>query len=144
LARGYWNDPEASRKAFVDGWYYSGDLGRIDAEGYIYIVDRRSDLIISGGMNVYPSEVERVILTLSGVAECSVVAASHPRWGATPVAFVVAADPELTPELVIEHCVDLMATYKTPTKVILVDELPRNVSGKVLRRELRSKSTELN
>ena len=137
LARGYWRNPKASQETFRDGWYYSGDLGRIDPEGYVTIIDRRPDLIVSGGMNVYPSEVERVILTLPGVRECSVVADKHPRWGQTPVAFVSLDDTNVTVEAILAHCNHEMANYKAPTKIIIVDELPRNVSGKVLRRELR-------
>jgi acyl-CoA synthetase (AMP-forming)/AMP-acid ligase II len=139
LARGYWRNAEASRETFRDGWYYSGDLGRIDPEGYISIVDRRSDLIISGGMNVYPSEVERVILTLSGIKECAIVAADHSRWGQTPVAFVVSDDPAITPDDVITFCTREIANYKAPTQVHIVKELPRNLTGKVLRRELRAR-----
>lgn len=138
LARGYWRNPEASRETFRDGWYYSGDLGRIDPDGYVSIIDRRPDLIVSGGMNVYPSEVERVILTFPGVRECSVVADSHPRWGQTPVAFVSLDDPSITVESILAFCNHEIATYKAPTKIVIIDELPRNVSGKVLRRELRT------
>jgi fatty-acyl-CoA synthase len=138
LARGYWNNSEATHRTFRNGWYFSGDLGRIDPDGYVYIVDRRSDLILSGGMNVYPSEVERVILLMPGVRECSVVAAPHARWGQTPVAFVIADDPSVTPGAVVAHCVRMMASYKKPTQVHMVGDFPRNASGKVLRRDLRA------
>lgn len=138
MARGYWNNPEASAATFRDGWYYTGDLGRIDDEGYVYVLDRRPDLIISGGMNIYPSELERVILNLPGVHECAVVAADHQRWGQTPVAFVV-AQADVTPEAVIAQCERELASYKKPTQVHLVAQLPRNNSGKVLKNELRSR-----
>ncbi len=88
LARGYWQNQEASAVAFVDGWYRSGDLGTIAPDGLVTVIDRRNDLIVSGGMNVYPSEIERVILELSEVREVVVVAAPHERWGQTPVAHV--------------------------------------------------------
>jgi acyl-CoA synthetase (AMP-forming)/AMP-acid ligase II len=139
LARGYWRNPEASGATFRDGWYYSGDLGRIDPGGYVSIIDRRPDLIVSGGMNVYPSEVERVILTIPGVRECSIVAADHPRWGQTPVAFISLSDSTVTVESILAFCSRELANYKAPTKIYIVDELPRNVSGKVLRRELRAR-----
>lgn len=138
LARGYWKNPEASTATFREGWYYSGDLGRIDSDGYVTIIDRRPDLIVSGGMNVYPSEVERVILTLSGIRDCAVVATAHERWGQTPVAFITLSDQSLTVKDILSFCSREMAGYKIPTKIVLVDDLPRNVSGKVLRRELRA------
>ncbi|GAC1324142.1 MAG: long-chain fatty acid--CoA ligase [Mycobacteriales bacterium] len=137
LARGYWNNPQASADTFRDGWYYTGDLGRIDPDGYVYVLDRRPDLIISGGMNLYPSELERVILALPGVRECAVVAAPHPRWGQTPVAFVVVKDDAVTREDVLAQCDRELAGYKKPSAVHLVDELPRNASGKILKHKLR-------
>lgn len=136
LARGYWHNPEASAKSFRDGWYYTGDLGRIDPDGYLYILDRRPDLIVSGGMNVYPSELERVILTLGGVRACAVVAAPHPKWGQTPVAFVVARDGVSAGD-VLDHCGRELAGYKKPSEVRIVDELPHNTSGKILKHVLR-------
>lgn len=138
LARGYWNNPEASAKTFHDGWYHSGDLGRIDPDGYVYLVDRRTDLIVSGGMNVYPSELERVILTLPGVDACAVVGAPHERWGQTPVAFVVAG-PDVTAEDVYALCAQQLAGYKKPSEVRLVSELPHNNSGKIQKHELRDR-----
>lgn len=143
LARGYWNNPEASAKAFCDGWYFSGDLGTINSEGYVKVIDRRPDLIVSGGMNVYPSEVERVMISLKGIIEVAIVAAPHPRWGQTPVAFVVSGDPAMTVERIIEHCDHEMAGYKKPSQIFIVDELPRNVSGKVLKHVLRDRLVEL-
>lgn len=138
LARGYWKNPEATAATFRDGWYYSGDLGRIDPDGYVTIIDRRPDLISSGGMNVYPSEIERVVLSMPGVRDCAVVANYHPRWGQTPVAFVVLGDPAITEANIVAHCSRELANYKIPSQVHVIAELPRNVSGKVLRRELRA------
>lgn len=136
LARGYWNNPAATAATFQNGWYHTGDLGRIDPDGYVYLVDRRTDLIVSGGMNVYPSELERVILTLPGVDACAVVGAPHERWGQTPVAFVV-ADPAVTAHDVLAYCAEQLAGYKKPAEVRLVDELPHNTSGKILKHTLR-------
>lgn len=136
LARGYWNNPAATAATFQNGWYHTGDLGRIDPDGYVYLVDRRTDLIVSGGMNVYPSELERVILTLPGVDACAVVAAPHERWGQTPVAFVVAG-PGVTADDVAAHCAQQLAGYKKPSEVRIVGELPHNTSGKILKHTLR-------
>lgn len=139
LARGYWKNPEASARSFRDGWYHTGDLGRIDPEGYVYIIDRRPDLILSGGMNVYPSELERVISSLPGVIECAVVAAPHVKWGQTPVAFVVVKDVTITSDHVLEYCGRELANYKKPSEIRIVAELPHNTSGKILKHELRDK-----
>ncbi len=136
LARGYWNNPQASAAAFRDGWYHTGDLGRIDPQGYVYLLDRRPDLIVSGGMNVYPSELERVILTLPGVDACAVVGAPHERWGQTPIAFVV-VEGGTTADDVTAHCARQLAGYKKPSEVRIVRELPQNTSGKILKHQLR-------
>jgi acyl-CoA synthetase (AMP-forming)/AMP-acid ligase II len=133
LACGYWNDATATAAAFRDGWYHTGDLGTVDTDGYVSLVDRRTDLIISGGMNVYPSEVERALHLLPGVCDCAAVGTPHPRWGQTPVAFVVATGSALTSAEVVRHCRTLLADFKLPTAVHLVDELPRNASGKLRR-----------
>lgn len=137
LARGYWGDPEATADAFRRGWFRTGDLGAIDRDGYVYLVDRRSDLIVSGGMNVYPSEVERVLAESPAVAQCAVVGAPHDRWGRTPVAFVVPADEESADAAaILAFARERLAAYKLPTRVHFVDGLPTNAGGKVLRREL--------
>lgn len=138
LVTGYWNNEEASRKSFRDGWFYSGDLGAIDSAGYIYIAERRTDLIISGGMNIYPSELENCIRAAEGVADVSVVGVPHERWGETPVAFVVATEGlSLTEEDILQHCATYLARYKRPSEIRFLDALPRNASQKVLRRVLR-------
>ena len=136
LARGYWGNPEATAKSFQNGWYFTGDLGRIDPDGYVYMVDRRPDLILSGGMNVYPSEIERVILTVPGVNLCAVVGAPHERWGQTPIAFVIAS-PSVSSEEIMATCKRELANYKLPHEVRIVDSVPTNTSGKILRHELR-------
>ncbi|MGB4137392.1 MAG: AMP-binding protein [Microbacterium sp.] len=138
LVVGYWNKEEATRKAFRDGWFYSGDLGAMDAEGYVYVTERRNDLIVSGGMNVYPSEVEACIAEMPAVAEVAVVGGPHEKWGQSPVAFIVTrADASIDEEDVVAHCTRFLARYKRPTRVLFVDDLPRNASQKILRHVLR-------
>lgn len=141
LARGYWGNPEATESSFRDGWYHSGDLGSIDPEGYVYIYDRRTDLILSGGMNVYPSEIERVLLQLAGIRECAVTAAPHERWGQTPVAFVV-ADGVVSEDAILAHAKEHLAGYKLPTRIEFLDELPKNASNKIMRARLRERAEQ--
>ncbi len=156
---GYADRPEETARVLRDGWLHTGDLGRIDAEGYLYVLDRRSDLIISGGENVYPAEVEAVLSAHPAVAEAGVIGADDPRWGKVPVAYVVlrpdiSDDDQLAisspvedrPESVagivadelIAFCRERLARYKVPSQVFVVDALPRNAAGKLLRRDLRS------
>jgi acyl-CoA synthetase (AMP-forming)/AMP-acid ligase II len=134
LMSGYWGRPEETARALRDGWWFSGDLGTIDAAGYVYVRVRRTDLIVSGGMNVYPGEVERCIATLAGVRECAVVGVPHERWGQTVVAAVVGDVREAE---VVERCREQLASYKKPTAVVLLDELPRTTSLKVARARVR-------
>ena len=138
LMDGYWNLPEATAEALVDGWYRSGDLASIDPAGYVYIAERRTDLIVSGGMNVYPTEVEDFIKTMPGVADVAVVGLPHERWGQSVVAAVIPAPgAELEAAAVIDYCRDGLATYKKPTAVRFLTDLPRTVSLKVRRSEVR-------
>jgi acyl-CoA synthetase (AMP-forming)/AMP-acid ligase II len=146
LAAGYWKDSRATSATFRDGWYQSGDLGTIDPEGYIEVLDRRVDLIVSGGLNVYPSEVERTILQVPGIADCSVVGVPDQRWGQTPVAFLVRTNdaqlhPAVRPSLaeVKAHCRERLAGYKQPSAFEFIDALPRNAGGKVMRHLLRQR-----
>ena len=134
LFRGYWRDPEATGASIVDGWFASGDLGTV-ADGVVTIVDRRADLINSGGMNVYPSEIERVLLDSGLVTDCAVVPAPHWRWGQVPVAFVVAPDPKV-PMMLKSYLTDRLATYKRPRRILRLDELPRNAGSKIERLRL--------
>jgi fatty-acyl-CoA synthase len=136
VMKGYWNRPEESAKALRDGWMHSGDLGSIDPAGYVFVTERRTDLIVSGGMNVYPSEVERVIMRMPQVRECVVVGAPHERWGQTVVAVIVGRSG-LTEEEVIEQCRRELASYKKPTRVLFVDDLPRTPSLKIQRSAVR-------
>jgi acyl-CoA synthetase (AMP-forming)/AMP-acid ligase II len=134
VARGYWRRPDVTEATFGGSWYRTGDLGTVDPHGYVSIMDRRSDLIVSGGMNVYPSEIERVLAGIDGVVECAVVGAPHPRWGQTPVAFVVA--PGRTSQEILQRCRRSLAGYKLPSRVVLCQALPRNASGKIVRTAL--------
>jgi fatty-acyl-CoA synthase len=139
VMQGYWNMPDANEEATSGGWFHSGDLCRMDEEGYIYVVDRRHDMIISGGENIYCPEVEAAISAHPGVAEAAVIGVPHPRWGETPRAVVVAADPVSPPteDEIIAWCRERLASYKKPTSVIVVDALPRNATGKVVKPALR-------
>jgi O-succinylbenzoic acid--CoA ligase len=137
---GYHGRPDATAAALVDGWLRTGDLGYLDEEGYLFVVDRRSDLIISGGENVYPAEVEAALLAHPAVAEAGVVGIPDPQWGQVPVAFVVAR-PGVAPDpaALIAHCRTSLAAYKVPRRVTLVAELPRTAAGKLRRTELRER-----
>ena len=137
--KGYWRDPEATSAAFAGGWFHTGDIGVKDEDGYLYIVDRLKDMIVSGGENIASSEVERVLYEHEAVLETAVVGRPDERWGEVPVAYVVRKDDvTVTPDALIEHCRVQLARFKVPKAVVFVDALPRNPSGKVLKRELRA------
>ena len=137
VTRGYYNNPEATAAALRDGWLHTGDAGYLDAEGYLYVLDRRDDLIISGGENVYPAEVEAVLQAHAGVLEAGVRGVADERWGQRPVAFVVRReDARPSEEQLLAHCRERLASYKTPVRVHFVASLPRNAAGKLVRREL--------
>ncbi len=139
--KGYWRDPDATAAAFKGGWFHTGDIGLRDDDGYLYIVDRLKDMIVSGGENIASSEVERVIYEHEAVVEAAVVGRPDDRWGEVPVAYVVVNSPgATTPEDIIGHCREQLARFKVPKAVVFVDALPRNPSGKVLKRELRDRS----
>jgi acyl-CoA synthetase (AMP-forming)/AMP-acid ligase II len=136
---GYWRDPEATEKAFAGGWFHTGDIGVRDEDGYLFIVDRLKDMIVSGGENIASSEVERVLYEHPAVLECAVVARPDDRWGEVPVAHVaLRAGASTTEDELIEHCRGQLAKFKVPKAVTFIDALPRNPSGKVLKRELRA------
>jgi acyl-CoA synthetase (AMP-forming)/AMP-acid ligase II len=139
---GYWRRPEATAALFrPGGWLRTGDAGHLDADGYLTIADRIKDIIISGGENIIPGEVERVLAEHDGVLEAAVIGVPSPRWGETPVAFVVRRpdrDTGPSQDELLAFCRERLAHYKCPTRVEWVDALPRNPSGKVLRRELRA------
>ncbi len=133
---GYHGNPDATAEAFAGGWFHSGDLARLDDEGYLWLVDRKKDLIISGGENVYPAEVERVLREHPAVADAAVVGVPHPRWVETPLAFVLAS-ADVGEEDLLAHCRERLAGFKKPSAIVFLDELPRNAGGKVLKRVLR-------
>jgi acyl-CoA synthetase (AMP-forming)/AMP-acid ligase II len=137
--KGYWRDPAATAAAFAGGWFHTGDIGVRDDDGYLYIVDRLKDMILSGGENIAGSEVERVLYEHEAVLETAVVGRPDDRWGEVPVAFVVLRpNVEASTEELIEHCRRQLARFKVPKDIVFLDALPRNPSGKVLKRELRS------
>ena len=140
IAKGYWGLPEATAEAWRGGWFHSGDLARVDEDGYFYIVDRKKDMVISGGENVYPAEVEQVLHRHEGIRDVAVIGVPHDKWGETVVA-VVTESPgaALSQDEVIAFCRANLAHYKCPTKVIVVDELPRTATGKLLKRDLRQR-----
>jgi acyl-CoA synthetase (AMP-forming)/AMP-acid ligase II len=137
--KGYWRDPDATSAAFAGGWFHTGDIGVRDDDGYLYIVDRLKDMIVSGGENIASSEIERVLYEHESVVEAAVVGRPDDRWGEVPVAYVVVSSAVTTPEELVEHCRGQLARFKVPKEVVLIDELPRNPSGKVLKRELRTR-----
>jgi long-chain acyl-CoA synthetase len=137
VMRGYWQRPEESASTLRNGWLHTGDLGRFDEHGYLYLLDRAKDLIITGGSNVYAVEVEAVLVAHPSVQEAAVVGVTDRTWGEVVVAVIV-GDPDAQPE-VTEHCRAALAGYKQPRRYEFVDELPRNAYGKVLKRELRDR-----
>lgn len=143
VMKGYLDNPEANAKSLRDGWLWTGDLGQLDADGYLYLHDRAKDLVISGGSNIYPREVEEALLTHPGVQEVSVVGVPDPEWGEIVVAFVVATEgvaPD--PAALDAACSAEIARFKKPKKYLFVDELPKNNYGKVLKTELRKQLQE--
>ena len=133
---GYWNNPEATARAMRGGWLHTGDVGAMDAQGFLSIKDRSKDMIISGGSNIYPREIEEVLLRHPAVAECSVVGRPHAEWGEEVVAFVVRKAPLETADL-DSLCLDNIARFKRPREYRFVESLPKNNYGKVLKTELR-------
>ena len=136
----YFKNPEKTAEAFAGGWFHSGDLGTFDEEGYLTIVDRKKDMIKTGGENVSGREVEETIYQLPWVAEVAVIGLPHPTWVEAVAAVVVAkadADSAVDEQAVIEHCHARLAGFKVPKRVIIASDLPRNPSGKILKRTLR-------
>jgi fatty-acyl-CoA synthase len=136
--KGYWRDAAATDAAFAGGWFHTGDIGVRDEDGYLFIVDRLKDMIVSGGENIASSEIERVLYEHHAVLEAAVVGRPDDRWGEVPVAFVVLRpDASATADVLLDHCRDQLARFKVPKAVTFLEALPRNPSGKVLKRELR-------
>jgi len=139
--QGYWNDPDATAAAFAGGWFHTGDIGVRDEDGYLFIVDRVKDMIVSGGENIASSEIERVLYEHESVLETAVVGRPDDRWGEVPVAYVVLRDGYSTTEdVLIAYCEKDLARFKVPKAITFIDALPRNPSGKVIKRELRSRA----
>ena len=138
---GYWQEPAATAETIRDGWLHTGDIGSFDSEGYLTLHDRSKDLIITGGMNVYPREVEETLLRHNGIRDVAVVGKPDSEWGEAIVAFVVPSDPAAPPETadLDASCLAALARYKRPKEYRFVDALPTNNYGKVVKRELRER-----
>jgi acyl-CoA synthetase (AMP-forming)/AMP-acid ligase II len=140
---GYWRKPEVTKETIRDGWLYTGDLGYYDGKGYIYIADRKKDMIITGGENVYPAEVENVIYRHPAVKEVAVIGIPDPYWIERVHALVVLKnDAQASEEEIINFCKDHIAGYKTPKSVEFVENLPKNPQGKILKKEIRARYRE--
>ena len=138
LMQGYWNLPEATAAALADGWMHTGDAGLLDEAGFLFVKDRIKDMIVSGGENIYPREIEEVLLSHPAVIDAAVVGVPSEKWGESPLAFVVLSPgPEVTSAELEDFCRDKLAGYKRPRAFEVIDEVPRNPSGKILKRVLR-------
>ncbi len=138
IMKGYYKKPEATAVAIKDGWFYSGDIGRFDAEGFLYIADRVKDMILRGGFNVYPRELEEVLMTHEAVSLCAVIGVPHDEYGEEIKAFIVLKQgATLNENELIEWSKERMATYKYPRSVEFRETLPMTATGKILKRELR-------
>ncbi|MGH3636639.1 long-chain-fatty-acid--CoA ligase [Mycobacterium sp.] len=133
----YWNRPEATAETIIDGWLHTGDVAVRDSDGFVYIQDRIKDMIISGGENVYPAEIEDVLLSHPGIADVAVLGMSSAKWGESPLAVVVRADPGLDEDAVLAHCAGKLARFKLPKRAVFADAIPRTPTGKALKRVLR-------
>ncbi|MDR4937547.1 fatty acid--CoA ligase family protein [Rossellomorea marisflavi] len=138
VMKGYYKMEEETQAAIRDGWLYTGDLARMDEEGYFYIVDRKKELIIVGGFNVYPREIEEVLYDHPEIVEAAVIGVPHPEKGEAVSCYVVRKDPALSEEEVMEYCRERLAKYKLPSSIEFLEELPKNTTGKILRRALKA------
>jgi long-chain acyl-CoA synthetase len=137
VMKAYWNRPDATAEAIVDGWLHTGDIGRRDDDGYFFIVDRKKELIIRGGYNVYPREVEEVLYEHPDVREAAVIGVAHDEYGEEVAAAVSLVDgAQATPEALREFVRERVAAYKYPRSVWIMDELPKGPTGKILKREI--------
>ena len=138
IMKGYWNNPEATAKTLKGGWLHTGDVGSMDAQGFLTIRDRSKDMIISGGANIYPREIEEVLLRHPGVVECSVIGRPHPDWGEEVLAYVVARPGTGVSDKALDQlCLDNIARFKRPKDYKFIEALPKNNYGKILKTELR-------
>ena len=140
IAMGYWKLPEETAETFRDGWLYTGDMAKVDSDGYVYIVDRKKDMIISGGENISSKEVEEVIFRHPAVQEVAVIGVPDEEWGES-IKALVALKPGMTAteQEIIDYCMDSLSSFKKPRTVEFMDELPKNPAGKVLKSELRQR-----
>jgi fatty-acyl-CoA synthase len=139
VMKGYYKDPAATAQVLRDGWLYTGDLGRMDEDGFLYLIDRKKDVIISGGENIYPAEIEMVLLEHPKILEAAVIGMPDSYWGERVKAFVVLRQGEtLSKEEVIKFCGEHLGSYKKPRKVEFIDRLPRNAANKVMKEKLKN------
>ena len=137
---GYWNRPDESASTLVSGWLRTGDIGYQDSDGFFFITDRKKDMLLVNGINVYPREIEELLYQVSGVKEAAVVGKSHPKKGEQPIAFVALDEgAELTEEAVKAFLKGRLADFKIPRKIHILDQLPRNATGKILKTALRER-----
>ncbi|MDE0214005.1 MAG: AMP-binding protein, partial [Deltaproteobacteria bacterium] len=142
LMTGYWRNPEATAETIRHGWLHTGDVGMADEEGFIFVIDRLKDMIISGGENIYSREVEEALVSHPGVVEAAVVGRPDARWGESVLAFVVRREvPGVTEETLMDHCRRKIAPYKRPREIRFVDSLPKLPNGKVEKAKLRAQVT---
>ncbi len=135
---GYWRKEKETKESITDGWFHTGDMMRFDEEGYYYVVDRKKNMFISGGENVYPAEIEKFLLTNSNIKETSVIGVPDEKWGETGAAFIViTAGSKLTPNEIFNYCKGNLAKYKIPKHILFVDEIPKNEAGKIDRKKLQ-------
>jgi len=143
VMRGYLNRPEETAKALVDGWLHTGDIGRLDEDGYLVLVDRAKDMIIRGGENIYPREIELVVSQLPNLTDVAVVGRHNPTYGEEPVLFVATRpDTTVTVETIRDHIATQLAKYKRPAQITILDDLPKNAVGKIDKPALRRLSAE--
>jgi len=143
IASGYWHQPELTAKAFPDGWFVTGDAATCDEDGFYYIVDRKKDMYISGGENVYPAEVEAAIAEMTAVGECAVVGVPDERWGEVGRVYVIPVPGQsVTGDQVIDHCLTRLAKFKVPKTAVVTDAIPRTASGKVQKHLLKAQAIE--
>lgn len=140
---GYYKNPEATAEAIKDGWLYTGDIARLDEDGYLWIMDRKKDMIISGGVNIYPKEIEDVLTTHPGIADAAVIGVPHPEWGETVKAVLVAKGEAPSQEELLAFCSKHLAGFKIPRIIEFVEVIPRNASGKILKHVLREQARQL-
>ncbi len=143
VMKGYWNREEETDKSIRDRWLYTGDMAKMDQDGFLYILDRKKDMIISGGENIYPAEIEDVILSHPKVSDVGVIGKADEKWGEAVMAIVVKKDDDLTEEDVVSYCKERIGKFKVPRKVVFTDRIPRTPTGKILKRELREEYKEV-